>query len=592
MNPTVNGARNFNTTSALAADDKQLDLSKYEYRTPEFTDRKGIGVVRDSWNNKGTGFSSAERDRLGIRGLVPPRQLPLDVQAEKIMHMVDSITDPLDKASFLSDLQDRNETLFFRVLIDNLERLAPYVYTPTVGQVCLRFGSYFRRARGMYFSSEDEGQYTAMVYNWPHDDVEIVVVTDGSRVLGLGDLGANGMGIPIGKLALYVAAGGINPRKVLPVMLDLGTDNEALSRDPWYLGVTHPRLEGDEYFAHVHEFMNAVRTRWPNALVQFEDFSSDKAAPLLEAYKSKFLCFNDDIQGTGSVTVGALLASVRTQGEDAKLSDQRIVICGAGSAGMGIASSLVQAMGKEGLSPEEARERFWIIDKDGLIGGDRKPGTISATNALYARKECGSGSPLQDGSSIYDVVKQVRPTILIGVTGRGGTFTEDIVREMAKHNDRPIIFPLSNPTSNAECTAEQAYEWTEGRAVFGSGSPFDAVTLPSGEKVYPSQINNMFIFPGIGLASQVVRPKLITDSMFLAAAKAMADMVSPEDLATGRVVPRVRDIRDVSARVAAAAAGVAIEDGIAGVIPPAGDLAKYMEGQMYNPAYGELIPLA
>lgn len=548
--------------------------------------------MHDPWSNKGTGFSTAERDRLRIRGLVPPRQLTLDVQAEKIMHMVNSKTDPLDKAAYLSDLQDRNETLFFRVLIDNLERLAPYVYTPTVGHVCLRFGSYFRRARGMYFSSADAGQYTAMVYNWPHDDVEIVVVTDGSRILGLGDLGANGMGIPIGKLALYVAAGGINPRKVLPVMLDLGTDNEALSQDPWYLGMTHPRLTGDDYFSRVHELMNAIRTRWPKAMVQFEDFSSDKAAPILEAYKNKFLCFNDDIQGTGSVSLGALLASIRTQGENAKLSDQRIVICGAGSAGMGIAGSLVQAMSKEGISPEEARQRFWIIDKDGLIGEDRHPESISTTNALYARTKSAPGPQIPDRASILDVVKEVKPTILIGVTGRGGTFTEAIVREMAKHHERPIIFPLSNPTANAECTAEQAYLWTEGRAVFGSGSPFGAINLPSGQTIYPSQINNMFIFPGIGLASQVVRPKIITDSMFLAAAKAMADMVSAEDLALGRVVPRVRDIRKVSARVAAAAAQVAIADGIAGVMPPAGDLAKYMESQMYSPNYVELISSA
>jgi malate dehydrogenase (oxaloacetate-decarboxylating)(NADP+) len=531
----------------------------------------------------------AERDRLRIRGLVPPRTLSLSVQAQKILHALHGKTDPLDKAMYLSDLQDRNETLFFRVLIDNLESLAPFVYTPTVGQVCLRFGSYFRRARGMYFSSADRGVMSTMTYNWPQDEVEVVVVTDGSRILGLGDLGANGMGIPIGKLALYVSAGGIDPRKVLPIMLDLGTDNTSLLNDPWYLGATHPRLRGDEYYSLVHEFVHAIHARWPNALIQFEDFSSDKAATILDTYRDKTLCFNDDIQGTGAVTLGALMAAVRTQGPTAKLSDQRIVVCGAGSAGMGVCQSVLDGMVQEGCPPEAARQRFWVLDKDGLIGPGRDGTGLSAPQTLFARTaedegETGSDTRLHDKAPLLDVVSAVKPTVLLGFTGVGGAFKEAAIREMARHVARPIIFPLSNPTSNAECTAEQAYRWTEGRAVFGGGSPFDAVTV-GGKTIQPSQINNMFIFPGMGLCSVTVRPRRITDAMFYAAAKAMAEMVSESDLALGRVVPRVRDIRRVSARVAAAAATAAIAEGIVQKMPPAGNLTEYMTRQMYNPQY-------
>ena len=454
---------------------------------------RGIQLVHDPLSNKGTGFPIPERDRLRIRGLVPPRTLTLAMQSEKIMAVVTSKTDLLERHAFLLDLLDRNETLYYRMLIDNLEALAPIVYTPTVGLACQKFGSVFRRARGMYFSSQDKGQMGVMCHNWPRDDVEVVVVTDGSRILGLGDLGANGMGIPIGKLALYVAAGGIDPRKVLPVMLDLGTDNAALQSDPWYLGMTHSRLRGAEYHAMVHEFVHAVHARWPHALIQFEDFSSDKAATILDTYRDAHLCFNDDIQGTGAVVLGALLAAVRTQGESARLRDQRIVICGAGSAGMGVAASLAAAMAsREGLPAAEAASRFWLVDQFGLLGEGRAPGALTAAQRAFARRVDGG---LRDGAKLGEVVASVKPTILLGFTGVGGAWGEGVVREMAKHVPRPIIFPLSNPTANAECTAEQAYAWTGGAAVFGGGSPFGEVTLPSGARVEPSQINNMFMFP-------------------------------------------------------------------------------------------------
>jgi len=579
--------------TASTPDSSPINISKYEFHDVLKTKQRGLGIVQDPWTNKGTGFISPERDRLRIRGLVPPRTLSLQVQAQKIMHALDNKSDALEKSAYLSDLQDRNETLFFRVLIDNFEYVAPFVYTPTVGQVCMRFGSYFRRARGMYFSSLDRGLMSTMVYNWPHDDVEVVVVTDGSRILGLGDLGANGMGIPIGKLALYVAAGGIDPRKVLPCMLDLGTDNQSLLNDPWYLGMTHPRLRGDDYYSLVHEFVNSIHYRWPKALIQFEDFSSDKAANILNAYREKHLTFNDDIQGTGAVTLGAVMAAIRTQGEGTKLSSQRIVVCGAGSAGMGVCSSLLDAIVQEGVPLQQARNCFWVLDKDGLIGPARPRESLSAPQAMFARTaidegELGSDTRLSDKAQLLEVISRVKPTILLGFTGIGGAFKEDSIREMARHVKRPIIFPLSNPTSNAECTAEQAYAWTEGRAVFGGGSPFEPVVI-DGRTIQPSQINNMMIFPGLGLCSVVVRPRRITDRMMNAAAKAVAEMVTVEDLQIGRVVPRVRDIRKVSARVAAAAAQSAIAEGIAQIMPPAGDLVAYMHKRMYDPVYQQIV---
>ena len=616
--PAALRRRPFASAAAPRAPPPPYDTASpaFNFLQPTFIRRRGLGVVHDPWSNKGTGFPLAERDRLRIRGLVPPRTLSLEVQVEKMKVAIEGKRTALEKHSFLSELQDRNETLYFRLLIDNLETLAPIVYTPTVGLACQKFGSVFRRARGMYFSSQDKGLLATMCFNWPHDDVEVIVVTDGSRILGLGasaearrgahstaparrraltppspsapgDLGSNGMGIPIGKLALYVAAGGIDPRKVLPVMLDLGTDNKELQQDPWYLGMTHPRLRGEAYFSAVHEFVHAVRHRWPAALVQFEDFSSDVASPILETYRHSQLCFNDDIQGTGSVTLGAVLAAVRTQGAGAKLSDQRIVICGAGSAGIGVASSLAAAMSdREGIPASATASRFYVLDKDGLLGAARAApgGALTAAQRAF----CRPAGDLPDGAPLAAVVAAVRPTILLGFTGQGQTWTEPVIREMARHCARPIIFPLSNPTQNAECNAEQAYKWTEGRAVFGGGSPFDPVALPDGSSIQPSQINNMFVFPGIGLASLAVRPKRITNSMFQAAAYAVAGMVSEEDLAKGRVVPRVRDIRSVSAAVAAAAAQTALAEGIVQKIPPAGDLRKYMASLQYDPIYTPL----
>uniref|UniRef100_K3WEW8 Malic enzyme n=1 Tax=Globisporangium ultimum (strain ATCC 200006 / CBS 805.95 / DAOM BR144) TaxID=431595 RepID=K3WEW8_GLOUD len=549
-----------------------------KYNPPIKAGKKGINIVHDPLYNKGTAFHVVERDRLG---LVPPRRLGMDVQLKKLYEVYQNEPDSLRKNMFLSDLQNRNETLFFRLLINHIEEMAPVVYTPTVGLVCQKFGSIFRRPRGMYFSSEDRSQFGAMVHNWPCDDVEVIVVTDGSRILGLGDLGVNGMGIPIGKLALYSAAGGIDPRKVLPVMLDTGTNNKQFLEDPFYLGTQHPRLTGEAFWSMVDEFMRAVRHRWPNALVQFEDFSSDHAADVLNAYRLKQLCFNDDIQGTGAtVLAGALSACEQVK---VPLKDQRIVILGAGSAGLGVATTLLQGMLREGLSADEARSRFYIMDQHGLIGSSRE--------GLTSGQKYFSRSDLGDKTSLLDVVKNAKPTMLMGLSASRGAFTQEAVKEMAKHVDRPILFPLSNPTSVAECTAQEAYEWTDGRCVFASGSPFAPVTY-NGKEYAVSQCNNMFIFPGVGLACVVSQSARVTDRMLYAAAKALSLCMTEEEIASGQVFPSVKNIRHVSLKVATAVMQCALDDEIAGFRPKirrGASLEDYIASKMYFPKYHTLV---
>ena len=522
-----------------------------------------------------------ERDRLGLRGLVPPRWLKMATQLEKLYESYLEEEDALRKNMFLTDLHNRNETLFFRLLIQHIEEMAPIVYTPTVGLACQKFGGTFRRPRGMYFSSMDRGHFGAMMYNWPCDEVEIIVVTDGSRILGLGDLGANGMGIPIGKLALYTAAGGVDPRKVLPVMLDTGTNNKELLNDPFYLGSQHPRLEGEEFWSMIDEFMRAVRYRWPNALVQFEDFSSDHAADVLNAYRLKQLCFNDDIQGTGAVVLAGSLSACNIT--KIPLKDQRIVVLGAGSAGLGVATTLLQGMMHEGLSADEARKRFYIMDQHGLMARSREG--MSPGQQFFSRDD------LEDNLSLLDVVKQVKPTMLLGLSACQGAFSEEAVREMSKHTARPILFPLSNPTTVAECTAKEAYEWTNGTCVFASGSPFDPVTY-NGVTYDVSQCNNMFIFPGVGFAAILTQASRVTDRMLYAASKALADCVSEEERQRGQIFPSVRNIREVSLTVATAVAQNTLDEGIANYRPKirrGAKLENYVESRMFSPSYRSLV---
>ena len=423
-----------------------------------------------------------------------------------------------------------------------------------------------------------------MVYNWPQKDVSVIVVTDGSRILGLGDLGANGMGIPIGKLSLYCAAGGIAPHRVLPVVLDVGTDNGDLLKDKFYLGVQKPRLHGPSYYHLVDEFIQAVRHRWPNVLVQFEDFSSDKAQKLLNKYRDEVLCFNDDIQGTGATTLAGVLGGLRAKGEKpTSLGDQRILIAGAGSAGCGVAQVLLQAMIEQGRTEEEAKKCFFIADEKGLLGTDRLS-ELSPEQALFARNTDG-------GLSLSEIVNKYKPTMLLGMTAVGGLFTEQMIRDMAKHCERPIIFPLSNPTTKAECSAKQAFEWTDGRCIFASGSPFDPVKMEDGRTFFPTQCNNMFVFPGLGLGATLSGAKTVTDKMLYVAAEALANYVTEDELAEGKVFPNQKTIRDVSKKVAIAVIEEAIRTGQASKLKEKdlADLDSFVSRKMYNPIYVPLI---
>jgi len=545
---------------------------------------RGSDILTNPLFNKGTAFKGGERDRLRFRGLLPPRVANMTDQKGRVLATMRAEESDIKKNIILEDVHDRNETLYHRLLVDHIEEMAPLIYTPTVGQACKEFGTRFRRPRGMYFTMKDRGHMAAMVYNWPHRDVHVIVVTDGSRILGLGDLGANGMGIPIGKLSLYCAVGGIAPHRVLPVLIDVGTDNEELREDPFYLGIQQKREHGQPYFDVLDEFMSAVRYRWPNVLVQFEDFSSDKAQKLLNKYRQDHLCFNDDIQGTGATTLAGVLGGLRAKGAPVtSLGDERILIAGAGSAGIGVAQVLMQAMMEHGRTEEEARNAFYIVDQTGLLGTERID-DLSPEQAMFARDTGG-------GMSLLDVMKTYKPTMLLGMTAVGGLFKEDLIREMASHCERPIIFPLSNPTAKAECTAEQAFQWTDGRCIFASGSPFDTVTMTDGRTFYPTQCNNMFIFPGVGLGVTVAGAKRVTDKMLYKAAEALANFVTKEELAVGKVFPHITKIRDVSRNIAVAVIKEAMAQDEASKISSkdAENLEAFVARKMYNPVYVPLV---
>ena len=538
-----------------------------------YVHKTGVDLIHDPLLNKGTGFSEAERENLGLLGLVPPKVVNIDDQMQRIYENYRRFTDELEKYIFLEALHDRNETLYYRFLLRNLVELTPIVYTPVVGQACQQFGHIYRRARGMYFSTRNRGRFREMAQNWEKDEIDIIVVTDGSRILGLGDLGTNGMGIPIGKLALYVACAGIYPSKTLPVMLDTGTNNETLRKDPLYLGEGHHRLSGDEYYEMVDEFVQAAHNRWPMALIQFEDFTNDHAFALLEKYRNKILCFNDDIQGTGAVALAGIFGSLKITGQ--KLKDQRIVFLGAGSAGIGIANMIAAAMVGEDSSIEQARGQFWFVDSKGLVSTQRGD-TLAPHKIPFARND----APID---SLNDVIKSAKPTILMGLSGQSGAFTEEVIGNMMSYSERPIIFALSNPTSKAECTARQAYEWTNGKAIFASGSPFDPVLI-NGKTLIPGQGNNMYIFPGVGLGASLTKASRVTDSMFYAAAKLLAEMVPQEELDRSNVYPKIDKIREISAKIAAVVCNVAFEEGIATIERPK-DLLSFVRKKMYHPDY-------
>ena len=533
----------------------------------------GIALLHDPALNKGTAFTREERDALGLRGLLPPRVQTQDEQVARVMHNLAAKPTDLEKYIALISLQDRNETLFYRVLGDHLGSLMPIIYTPTVGLACQRYGQIFRRPRGLYITIEDAGQVERVVANWP-DDADVAVMTDGERILGLGDLGANGMGIPVGKLSLYTACAGIAPRRCLPITVDVGSDNEALLADPLYLGLKRTRERGAAYDALIEELIVALTARWPGLLIQFEDFGNANAFRLLERYRDRLLTFNDDIQGTAAVAVAGVLAALRISGT--RLREQRVLFFGAGEAGTGIAELFVAAAMRDGQAEADARRQCWLFDSHGLVTAARNDGALPAHKLHFAHEH----APL---STLIAAVDALRPTALIGTSTQPNAFGEQVLARMAALNERPIVFALSNPTTKAECTADAALRATQGRAVFASGSPFPPVTV-EGKRHEPGQGNNVYIFPGVGLGVLAARSRRVTDEMFLAAAHALAAEVRDADLAVGRVYPELSRVREVSARVASAVAAIAFDRGLtSGPRPP--DLEELVRARMWTPTY-------
>ncbi len=536
---------------------------------------RGAQILAEPLLNKGTAFTERERDVLGLRGLLPPRVFSLEDQVHRSLTAVRQNPTALAKYIYLVNLQNRNEVHFYRLVVDNIEEMAPLIYTPTVGEACTKYGAIYRKPRGMFLSLRDRGRIGECLRLWPHEGVRLIVVTDGERILGLGDLGALGMGIPIGKLSLYTACAGLHPYYTLPITLDVGTDNPSLHAGPAYIGLREMRARGADYDDFIEEFVMAVKTTFPKALLQWEDFGNTNAFRLLNNYRSRLPSFNDDIQGTAAVALAGLMASLRLTGS--KLSTQKLLFLGAGEAGTGIADLFVAAAREEGLSEAEAQSRCWFVDSKGLVVKNR--GDKLAHHKLpYAKDH----PPV---ATLVEAVKLLKPTALIGVSGMPATFTEEIVKLMAEFNRQPVIFALSNPTSKAECTAEQAYTWSDGRAIFASGSPFAPVEF-KGRKYVPGQGNNIYIFPGVGLGALVSESREVTDAMFLAAAKTLAGLVEPADLALGRIYPPLTKIREVSLRIATAVATAAHDTGLAQVPRPQ-DITADILNRMFDPVYPE-----
>ncbi len=532
----------------------------------------GAALLHDPALNKGTAFTEEERDALGIRGLLPPRVFSEEEQLGRVLENFHRKTSDLERYIYLIALQDRNETLFYRALIENIDEMMPIVYTPTVGEACREFAHIWRRPRGVYVTSEDRGRVARILANWPEEEVRVIVVTDGERILGLGDLGANGMGIPIGKLSLYTACAGIAPRHCLPVTIDVGTDNSEFLGDPLYIGLRQPRVRGEEYDALIEEFVEAVGERFSRALLQFEDFGNRNAFRLLARYRNRICTFNDDIQGTASVALAGVYSALRLTGGE--IGEQRFLFLGAGEAGTGIADLIVSALEESGMSRQEARRRCAFVDSKGLV--------VASRNGL-AEHKLPYAHDLDYLPDLHSAVANIQPTVLVGVSGQPLTFTRPIIERMAELNERPIIFALSNPTSKVECTAQQAYEWTGGRAVFASGSPFPPVRL--GERLLvPGQGNNAYIFPGLGLGVVASGARRIPDAMFLAAAKALAGEVDDAALEQGSIYPPLSRMRATSLAVAEAVAEVAYAQGLTDQ-PRPDDLAAHIQAQVYEPVY-------
>jgi len=537
---------------------------------------RGVDLLRDPMLNRGTAFSEAERDALGLQGLLPPRVATQEEQESRILENLRRLPDDLEKFVLLQGLHNRNRGLFVRTVIDNPDEIMPIIYTPTVGLACQRYGHIYQQSAGMFISINHRERIAGVLRNWPRRDISIIVVTDGERILGLGDLGANGMGIPVGKLSLYTACAGIDPMQCLPIVLDVGTNNASLLGDPLYIGLKRRRVAGPEYDAFLDEFIAATQEVFPGALIQFEDFATQNAFRLLRDYRDRICTFNDDIQGTAAVVLAGILSALRVTG--GRIGEQKFLFLGAGEAAIGVSDLLVSAMKMDGLAEAEARKRCWLLDSRGLVVTGRTD--LAAHKRPYAHEH----APVGD---LLVAVKALKPTAIIGLAAVGGTFTESVVKAMAENNRQPIIFALSNPTSQSECTAEEAYRWTEGRALFASGSPFDPVTV-NGKTLVARQGNNSYIFPGVGLGAIASGARHVTDEMFYAAARALAVEVSDADLGQGSLYPPLSRVREVSANIAVAVAEVAYQRKLASTPRPA-DLAAYIRSQMYDPHYRSLV---
>ncbi len=531
----------------------------------------GKALLVDPALTKSTAFTREEREQYSLRGLLPYDVASIDKQIDRVLGSVRSKSTAIEKYIFLNALLERNQRLFYRTLIDHIEEIMPLVYTPTVGEACKEFAHIFRKPQGFYITPEDRGEIVNILKNWPEEDIRVIVVTDGERILGLGDLGANGMGISIGKIALYVACAGIHPAQCMPVMLDVGTNNVALREDPLYLGYPYPRISGDAYRSLVDEFIRAVQCRFPKALIQFEDFLTPHAFEFLDCYGKQARCFNDDIQGTAAVTLAGIYTSCRITGK--KFADLNIMFLGTGSAAGGTAELMVDAFCAAGLSKSQAQKRLWFVGRNGLVTS--KSDNIKPRIKPFAHEypEC----------SFVDAIGKIKPDVLIGATGVAGTFTEAVVRAMAAVNDRPVIIALSNPTSHTECTAEQAYQWSDGRVIFATGSPFDPVQL--GDQFFkPAQGNNAYIFPGIGLGVYASSARLVTQSMFLAAAQVLANIVTDQEINDGAIYPKLTRVRKASHAIAVVVCQVAMKEGLTDAKLPE-DLDSFVRSLMYEPNY-------
>lgn len=535
----------------------------------------GMDILKNARWTKGTAFTEEERDRLKLRGLLPPAVCTQQTQIERTMENLRRKDSNIERYIFLQALLARNERLFYRIILDHIEELMPIIYTPTVGEASKQFAHIFRHPQGFYITARDRGRIRELFDNLDHKNVRVIVVTDGERILGLGDLGANGMGIALGKLSLYTACAGVPPEQCLPVMLDVGTDNDELRNDPLYLGTREKRVRGKEYLKLLEEFVEAVKDAFPNALLHFEDFASDNAHDLIDYYRDRTLCINDDIQGTGAVTLAGIYAALRIANVD--INDLRVLFVGAGSANVGIADITTSALMQIGLSQQQARERLWMMDSQGLLVKGRE--NIKPRLLHY----CHDHPP----ADLSGAIESIKPNVLVGATGVAGIFNENVIRRMSEHNQRPIIFALSNPTDNTECTAEQAYSWSDGRAIFASGSPFDPVTI-NNRTLYPSQCNNVYIFPGVGLGALSCNAARVTDGMLLAAARALADMMQEtNDSEREALYPRLTDVRSISITVAKAVVTTAAQQGVAQIKIPEDprQLEQLIVQHMYQPDY-------